>query len=84
MCSNEFTNYFLNEIDKLGVQNRFIQKIKEIPKKCTKFRAIHIKRQMGNQNTWLGKWTRRKLDKKKVIKSKTCQLLKISYNMNDK
>jgi hypothetical protein len=79
MCSNEFTNDFLNEIDKLGIQDSFVQEIKEITKNVPNVEQFTLK----------DKCEIRILDledeqEEKVIKSKICQLLKISYNMNDK
>ena len=65
MCSNEFTNDFLNEIDKLCVQDSLIQEItKNVPN--------------VEQFTFKDKCEIRILDLEdeqegKVIKSKTCQ-----------
>jgi len=79
MCSNEFTNEFLNEIDKLGVQNSLIQEVKEFTKNVPNVEQFTLK----------DKCEIRILDledeqEEREIKSKTCQLLKIIYDMNDK
>jgi uncharacterized protein YpbB len=77
MTSNEYTREFLQEIERLDIESRFIKEIRalvtDIPNCFTLIDKCETKI-LGMEDEL----------EEKIEKSKTCQLLKLSYNLNDK
>lgn len=77
MTSNEYTREFLQEIERLDIESSFIKEIRalvtDIPNCFTLIDKCEIKI-LGMEDEL----------EEKIEKSKTCQLLKLSYNLNDK
>jgi hypothetical protein len=77
MTSNEYTREFLEEIDKLDIDTSFTKEIRalvsDIPNCFTLIDRCEIK--ILDMEDEL---------EEKIEKSKICQLLKLSYNLNDK